>query len=173
MTGLALALSSSADDRLQLSSPEVQEGKALGPAQVYKGYGCEGGNASPALSWRNLPAGTKSIAVTVFDPDAPTRGGFWHWLVYDIPPNTPGLSPGVTTATLPPGAAQARNDFGAAGYSGACPPPGDKPHRYVFTVYALGIEHLRVPRDATAATIGAALSGQALAKASITATYRR
>jgi Raf kinase inhibitor-like YbhB/YbcL family protein len=171
--GLALALSASADGRLQLSSSQVQEGKTLGPAQVYKGFGCEGGNASPALEWRNLPPGTRSIAITVFDPDAPTGSGFWHWLVYDIPADTSGLSAGSTAATLPRGAVQARNDFGLAEYSGACPPPGDKPHRYVFTVYALAVEHLRVPANATAAMIGPGLNGQAMARASLTATYGR
>jgi Raf kinase inhibitor-like YbhB/YbcL family protein len=173
VVALALAGSASADSGLQLTSSDVQEGKGLGAAQVFKGYGCTGGNASPALTWRNLPAGTKSVAVTVFDPDAPTGSGFWHWLVYDIPAGASGLPAGATAATLPKGAVQGKNDFGLAEYCGACPPAGDKPHRYVFTVFALKVEHLGVAPDATAAMIGFNLNAQALAKATLTATYQR
>jgi Raf kinase inhibitor-like YbhB/YbcL family protein len=170
---LAAATLASADGGLQLASPDVQEGKPLAAAQVYEGYGCAGGNSSPALEWKNLPAGTRSIAVTVFDPDAPTGRGFWHWLVYDIPPGAAGLPGGATSATLPRGAVQARNDFGAEEYSGACPPKGDKPHRYVFTVYALKVDHLGAAAGMKPAAIASSLEGQALAKASLTATYQR
>ena len=171
---LALCLAaSSGGGAFQVTSPEVQDQKPLREAQVYHGYGCKGGNASPALRWRFAPAGTKSFAVTVFDPDAPTGHGFWHWIVYDIPPSAEGLPAGVRADTLPAGAVQGRNDFGMSEYSGACPPPGDRPHRYVFTVYALRSERLGLSAGAAAQEIEARLEGNALAKATLTATYGR
>ena len=158
----------------ELRSPEVSEGATLDKAQVYSGYGCTGGNLSPALSWTGAPAGTLSFALTVFDPDAPTGKGWWHWIVYDLPAVTNSLSRGIGHATsLPRGAIEALNDFGARGFGGACPPPGDKPHRYVFTIHALSVVKLEVPRDASAELISLAINANQLGKASITARYGR
>ena len=158
----------------ELTSPDVVKGQVMSSAQVYKGFGCSGGNLSPALSWKDVPQGARSYAVTVYDPDAPTGSGWWHWVVYDIPAAVTSLAGGaVIKAALPAGTRQGRNDFGERNFGGACPPAGDKPHRYVFTIYALKIEKLGVPEDASAALIGFMLNSNSLGKAQITATYSR
>lgn len=124
-----------------LTSSDLAEGRTLNLAQVGADYGCTGGNLSPALKWKNAPAATRSFAVTVYDPDAPTGSGWWHWVVYDIPAAANGLPAGAgVSAALPAGTKQGRNDAGMHSYGGACPPPGDKPHRYVFSVYALRVK---------------------------------
>jgi Raf kinase inhibitor-like YbhB/YbcL family protein len=153
-----------------LVSDDVAEGKTMNIAQVYKGFGCDGGNQSPALHWSHAPAGTRSFAVTVYDPDAPTGSGWWHWQVYDLPATTAGLPRG---GALPDGAKQGRNDFGGRDFGGACPPPGDKPHHYVFTVYALKVDKLGVPDDASAALVGYMLRANSLGSAKLTARYGR
>ncbi|MCC6208460.1 MAG: YbhB/YbcL family Raf kinase inhibitor-like protein [Gammaproteobacteria bacterium] len=180
IAGLALLFSvgiSAADAAaFTLSSPTIPEGGTLTMDQVFNGFGCTGNNVSPALEWRGAPEGTKSFAITVYDPDAPTGSGWWHWVVYDIPAAVTALpagAGGADVAMLPSGAVQGRTDFGAAGFGGACPPPGDKPHRYIFTVHALKVEKLDVPADATAALVGYMLNANLLGKASFTATYGR
>jgi Raf kinase inhibitor-like YbhB/YbcL family protein len=140
------------------------------------GFGCAGGNKSPHLVWSGAPSGTKSFAVTCFDPDAPTGSGFWHWLVVNIPPNVSGLAADAGSragSQLPNGALQTRTDFGAPGYGGPCPPPGDHPHRYLFTVFAVGADSLQVSADTSAAVIGFQLHFNTLAKASIMGLYKR
>ena len=159
-----------------LSSPTVKPGSTLTEAQVFKGFGCEGKNISPALKWSGAPAGTKSYAVTVYDPDAPTGSGWWHWVVYNIPASATELPEGAGGADgkgLPAGAVQGRTDFGAAGFGGACPPAGDKPHRYIFTVYALKTEKIEAPADGTAALVGFMINANKLGKASFEAKYGR
>lgn len=155
-----------------VSSEDLKEGKPLTAAQVFNGFGCSGENKSPQLTWKNAPAGTKSFAVTIYDPDAPTGSGWWHWLVYDIPAETTSLT-GDLKDKAPEGAKLGRTDFGMKGFGGACPPQGDKPHHYIVTVYALKVDKLEVPDDATAAMIGYNLNGNALGKAKLTATYKR
>jgi Raf kinase inhibitor-like YbhB/YbcL family protein len=160
----------------KLESPSVKPGGMLTETQVFNGFGCSGKNISPALKWSGAPKNTRSYAVTVYDPDAPTGSGWWHWVVYNIPASATGLPEGAGTAdgnALPPGSAQGRTDFGAPGFGGACPPKGDKPHRYVFTVYALKTDKLDVPPDATAALVGFMIYGNKLAQASFTAKYGR
>ena len=140
------------------------------------GFGCEGGNKSPHLAWSGAPTGTKSFAVTCFDPDAPTGSGFWHWLVVNVPPevNELALDAGnPKVRKLPKEALQTRTDFGAPGYGGPCPPPGDHPHRYLFTVFAVGADNLPVTADTSAATIGFELNFNTLAKAAIMGLYKR
>src|SRR6187200_448070 len=140
------------------------------------GFGCAGGNKSPHLKWSGAPAGTKSYAVTVYDPDAPTGSGWWHWVVYNIPASATELPEGAGGTDgkgLPAGAAQGRTDFGSAGFGGACPPKGDKPHRYIFTVHALKTDKIEVPADASAALVGFMLNANRLAKASFEARYGR
>jgi len=160
--------------KFQLTSPDMQAGKPLGAAQVANTFGCTGGNASPALEWKNLPPGTKSLAVTAYDPDAPTGSGWWHWLVYDIPATATGIPAGVGgKGALPEGAKQGRNDCGIGDYCGACPPPGDKPHHYVFTVHALKVDRLPVPPEASAAMIGFMLNANSLGKATLVPVYSR
>jgi Raf kinase inhibitor-like YbhB/YbcL family protein len=172
---LALAAPASAAGKFTLTSADVKPGGQLGDKQVYAGFGCSGENVSPELSWQSAPAGAKSFVVTVYDPDAPTGSGWWHWVVYDIPADAKGLPAGAGSGKgeLPPGAQQARTDFGAPGFGGACPPPGDKPHRYVFTVYALKVEKLDVPADASPAMIGFMTKANALGSATFTARYGR
>jgi hypothetical protein len=158
----------------ELRSPDVSDGAMLGKAQVYSGYGCTGENVSPALSWSGAPAGARSFALTVYDPDAPTGSGWWHWVVFDLPAGTRSLARGAgRAAALPAGARQARNDFGTAGFGGACPPAGDKPHRYVFTIHALKVDRLDVAPDAAAAQVGTLIESNQIDKASITARYGR
>ncbi len=172
---LALATPAVAAGKFTLKSSDVKNGGTLGDQQVFSGFGCSGANVSPELSWSDPPSGTKSYVVTVYDPDAPTGSGWWHWVVYDIPATTKELPQGAGSgkAPLPEGAKQGRTDFGAPGFGGACPPPGDKPHRYVFTVYALKADRLDVPADASPAMIGYMTKASALGSASLTAKYGR
>ena len=157
---------------------------------VLNGFGCTGGNVSPSLQWSGVPAGTKSLALQMYDPDAPTGSGFWHWAVYNIPATTTSLPQGAgnSAATLPTGAFGGTTEFldtGATGgngnYGGPCPPVGDKPHRYIFTLFALSVEKLEVaggvPKTGTAGLYGFVLNkgvGPALlSKTTFTATYGR
>ena len=154
---------------LVLTSPTLAENGLVPREHVYSG--CNGLNRSPALSWSGAPAGTKSFAVTVFDPDAPHPGGWWHWLVFDIPADAKGLAENASDA-LPRGAVQSRSDFGTAAYGGPCPPPG-RPHRYVFTVYALKTANLAAAANDPPAKVDAAIRRNAIAQASLTARYAR
>jgi Raf kinase inhibitor-like YbhB/YbcL family protein len=159
-----------------LSSPSIRPGSTLTEAQVFNGFGCTGKNISPALKWSGAPKGTKSFAITVYDPDAPTGSGWWHWVVFNLPADSSELPEGAGGADgkgLPAGAVQGRTDFGAPGFGGACPPKGDKPHRYVFTVHALKTEKIEVPADASAALVGFMLNANRLGKASFEARYGR
>ena len=175
LTALAAATPALAAGEFTLTSPDVKPGATLTDQQVFNGFGCSGANLSPELAWKNAPAGTKSFVVTVYDPDAPTGSGWWHWVVYDIPATATGLAQGAGSgkSALPEGAKQGKTDFGAPGFGGACPPPGDKPHRYVFTVYALKVATLDVPPDASPALIGYMTKANSLGSASFTAKYAR
>ncbi len=155
-----------------LSSPDIAENRRLDQRQVFQGFGCEGGNVSPALAWSNPPAGTKSFAITVYDPDAPTGSGWWHWTVVNLPSSTTALAADASEQ-LPAGAVQGRNDFGSAQFGGACPPVGDKPHRYQFTVWALKVDKLPLDNQASGALVGYMLNANVLGKATLTAVYGR
>lgn len=159
--------------RFMLTSPDITEGNFMAKAQEFDGFGCNGQNISPELNWQNPPEGTKSFAVTVFDPDAPTCSGFWHWLVTDIPAAATGLAQGAGKGNLPPGCRAFTNDYGSKEFGGACPPEGHGMHRYQFTVWALPEETLPAPDGASAAVVGFMLNAMALAKATLTATYAR
>jgi Raf kinase inhibitor-like YbhB/YbcL family protein len=159
-----------------ITSTDVHQGKQIPAANVFNGMGCTGQNISPALAWSGAPAGTKSFAVTIYDPDAPTGSGWWHWVVYNIPSTATGLPAGAGDATknlLPAGAVQGNTDFGTAGYGGPCPPPGSKTHHYQITVYALKVDKLDIPAGATAAYVGAYIHGTMIGKAEMTALYKR
>ncbi len=145
----------------------------LSRAQEFNGFGCNGENISPSLSWKDAPKGTKSFAVTVYDPDAPTGSGWWHWLVVNIPANVTSLPTGASGKMMPKGAVETVNDYGMTGYGGACPPKGDKPHRYIFTVYALDVEKLPVKPDTNAPVVGFQINAHTIGKASIVSYYRR
>jgi Raf kinase inhibitor-like YbhB/YbcL family protein len=158
-----------------LTSPDIANGGKISEAQVFNSFGCSGHNVSPALSWSNAPAGTKSFALLVHDPDAPTGSGWWHWVVYNIPAGTASLpaDAGDPKKNLLPGAAvQGRTDFGTPGYGGPCPPPG-KPHHYHFRLYALKVPKLDLPADATAAFIGFNVKANSLGEAEILGLYGR
>lgn len=173
----AVAASGAQSGVFQASSPDIPSGKPIDAKFTYAGFGCSGQNVSPSVMWKNAPAGTKSFALLVHDPDAPTGGaGFWHWLVVDIPVGTSFLPQGAGIADgsrLPVGSRQISTDFGAPGWGGPCPPAGDKPHRYNFTVYALKVEKLELPAGATASLTGFMVNGSALGKATFTGIYGR
>ncbi|KKO45953.1 kinase inhibitor [Arsukibacterium ikkense] len=156
-----------------LNSPDITEGHFMAKAQEFDGFGCNGNNVSPELNWQGAPAGTKSFALTVFDPDAPTSSGFWHWLVADIPADAHGLARSAGKGSLPPGCRSFKNDYGSKDFGGACPPEGHGMHRYQFTVWALPEDTLAVPDDASAAVVSFMLHANALGKATLTATYAR
>jgi len=172
-----------------LTSPDLSNG-TFTPKFILNGFGCTGQNVSPMLVWSGVPAGTKSLQLQVHDPDAPTGAGFWHWAVYDIPPTTTGLAQGAgnSPTTLPAGAYGGNTDFmdtGATGvngnYGGPCPPTGDAPHRYNFTLYALSVDHVAdaggIPKTGTASlfsfVINKGVGPALLGKATFTATFGR
>ncbi|MCE1181127.1 MAG: YbhB/YbcL family Raf kinase inhibitor-like protein [Rhodocyclales bacterium] len=160
----------------QLSSPDIPAKGKIDPRFEFNGFGCQGDNKSPALQWRNAPKGTQSFAVTVYDPDAPTGSGWWHWSVINLPADTQGLAAdagAVGDANLPKGASHVRIDYGVAAWGGVCPPEGDKPHRYIFKVHALKTPRLEIPADATAALAGYMINANTIGTASFVAHYGR
>jgi Raf kinase inhibitor-like YbhB/YbcL family protein len=166
-----------AQAQFKLTSTDFAPGGTLHDEQAFDSFGCTGRNVSPALAWSGAPKDTKSFALLVHDPDAPTGGaGWWHWLVYDIPSSAHELAKGAGKgdgSALPSGAASGITDYGAPGYGGPCPPEGDKPHRYVFTLYALKEAKLDIPKDAKASLIGFIVNANALGKATLTGLYGR
>jgi Raf kinase inhibitor-like YbhB/YbcL family protein len=164
-------------EAFKLTSPELKEGGTITEKNAASAMGCTGENVSPALEWKNPPAGTKSFALMVHDPDAPTGGsGFWHWIVYNIPADATSLPAGAGKAgstTLPKGAVQGNTDLATPGYVGPCPPPGSPKHHYNFTLYALKVEKLDLPANATAAYVGFNANMNAIGKAKLTGVYTR
>jgi hypothetical protein len=164
-------------ESFRLSSPDIKPNGTIAAEQVFNGFGCTGGNVSPALAWSGAPKETKGFALLVHDPDAPTGGaGWWHWLVINIPASVTALPKDAGRGDgsgLPAGASQIRTDFGGPGWGGPCPPVGDKPHRYVLTVYALKTDKLEVPKDATASLAGFLVNANAIARASLVGRYGR
>ena len=161
---------------LILISSDLAQGQKLSNQLVFNGFGCTGENQSPALRWQGAPAETKSFAITVYDPDAPTGSGWWHWVMFDIPSTTHALSRNAgsdDSKSLPKGAIQSRTDFGTAAFGGACPPQGDTPHRYQFTVWALDADTLGLDAHASAAMVGFMLNQHKLANYTIEAWYNR
>lgn len=177
LLGLAVAIPAQAQEAaLSVSSATWSAGEMVPMRSVYDGFGCTGENRSPQLAWSGVPDGTQSFAVTIYDPDAPTGSGWWHWIAYNIPGDVTSLAEGAGSAegdALPEGALQARNDFGAHAYGGPCPPEGDDPHRYQVRVFALPMDTLPVPKDASAALIGFQLNANALAVGELEAVFGR
>jgi Raf kinase inhibitor-like YbhB/YbcL family protein len=172
---MAGALPAAAADFV-LTSPQFAAGAKLAEAQVYNGFGCSGGNVSPELRWSGAPAGTKSFALLVHDPDAPTGSGWWHWVAWNIPATVtslPAKAGDPAAALMPAGVVQGNTDFGAPGYGGPCPPPGSKPHRYYFRLHALSVDRLDLPANATAAFVGFNVNANTLAVAELLGTYSR
>lgn len=172
--GSALLCATPAMADMTLRSSDIAEGEALHVDQVFAGYGCEGGNLAPSLTWSGIPEGTMSYIITAYDPDAPTGSGLWHWSVFNLPASVTELSEGAGSEKLPlpEGAVQARNDFSQNAFSGACPPKGSE-HRYVFTVYAMPQKALPIDETASSALVGFFANTSSLASASITARYGR
>ena len=191
----ALSMSALADDEenedrvFTLTSPDLASG-TFSNKFVLNGFGCAGNNVSPELRWTNVPPGTQSLALQLYDPDAPTGSGFWHWAVYNIPPTATGLAQGAgnSPATLPSGAFGGNTDFldtGVTGvngnYGGPCPPVGDKPHHYTFTLFALAVPNVQaaggIPPTGSAALYGfvinRGLGAALLGEASFTARFGR
>jgi Raf kinase inhibitor-like YbhB/YbcL family protein len=159
-----------------VTSRSFEEGQQIPPAQRSGRLRAGGRDESPQLSWGGAPAGTRSYAVTVFDPDAPGAGGYWHWAVVDLPADVTSLPEGAGAADgpqLPPGALQLKNDAGFRGYVGAAPPPGHGPHRYIMTVHALDVEQSGLDENASPAGLESRLSDHTLARATITGIYER
>jgi Raf kinase inhibitor-like YbhB/YbcL family protein len=172
----AAALGPAFAAEFQLTSSDIGQDVPLAQDFVFSGFGCTGGNQSPALRWSGAPSGTKSYAVALFDPDAMQGRGFWHWLMVNIPAGTTSLGRDAGRndgSKLPGGAAQIRNGFRVVGYSGSCPPAADEPHGYVMTVYALKVSTLQVPDDASAPVMLAAIESNSLGKASLTYHFGR
>jgi len=163
--------------QFKLSSPDIKPNATIADEQVFNGFGCSGKNVSPALQWSGTPKAAKSFALLVHDPAAPTGGaGWWHWLVIDIPADATELKKDAGKAdgsNLPKGAVQIANDFGSPGWGGPCPPAGHKPHRYNFTLHALKVEKLDVPKDAKASLVGYMVNANSIAKATLTGKYGR
>jgi Raf kinase inhibitor-like YbhB/YbcL family protein len=158
----------------RVSAPDFVSKGRVDVTHVYNGMGCTGQNISPALEWSNPPAGTKSYAVTMYDPDAPTGSGWWHWVMYNIPAATTSLPAGAGNGrNAPRGSAQGPTDFGQKGYGGPCPPVGDKPHHYHITVFALKVDKLDIPGNATSAFVGFNLNANKLATARVTGLFGR
>ena len=175
LAGGALPAAESGSGKFTVTSTNISPGGKIADAQVFNGFGCKGGNISPELSWSSAPAGTKSFAILMHDPDAPTGSGWWHWVVYNIPATVSSIPAGAGDPKknlLPSGALMGRTDFGDPGYGGPCPPPG-RPHRYYVRVYALKVDKLEVPSDATAAFVGFSVRMHALATAELMGTYGR
>ncbi|MEM7109292.1 MAG: YbhB/YbcL family Raf kinase inhibitor-like protein [Bacteroidota bacterium] len=157
-----------------LSSKDIGGQATL--TEEFNGFGCVGENTSPQLAWENAPEGTKSFAITMYDPDAPTGSGWWHWVVFDIPANVNELVSNAGNVTLnlaPKNAIQSLTNYGAKGYGGPCPPPGHGLHQYIITVYALKTDKLGLDENTNPAVVGYYLWNNTIAKASIVTYYQR
>ncbi len=160
---------------LTLESTTFKNGEFLPQRTAFDGFDCGGQNIIPHLRWNNPPAGTKSYVITEYDPDAPTVSGFWHWGIYNIPGDTTEIPEGANqSGSLPTGSSQMFTDYGATGYGGSCPPVGDAPHHYTFTVYALDVDKLELtPGTTTGAFLMFNIRQHTLDKAQLIGLYER
>lgn len=143
---------------------------------VFNGFGCTGNNISPQLQWFHPPKGTKSFALTMYDPDAPTGSGWWHWLAFNIPLSVDHLDAGAGSSNaelMPASVIQSITDYGTKGYGGPCPPEGHGAHRYIVTVYALKTASLDLSADAMPALVGYYLNANTIQKASLVFYHER
>jgi Raf kinase inhibitor-like YbhB/YbcL family protein len=159
---------------LTITSAVFHDGQAVPPSAVFDGMGCTGNNTSPDLAWSGAPAGTKSFAVTMYDPDAPTTVGFVHWVLFDIPADVTSLEAGAGgRKRAGVGATHGFTDFGTTHYGGPCPPPGDPPHHYHLTVWALDLDKLGVDSTMTYAKFRFMIRGHVLASGEMVGLYGR
>ncbi len=173
LSALLVALpAANASAQFTLSSSDINPSSKLSERHVLNGFGCTGSNESPQISWEGAPKGTKSFALTAYDPDAPTGSGWWHWVVYDVSNDLKSIPRGAGSQEQTESFKFGRNDFGQYSYGGACPPEGQE-HRYQFTVYALDIEKLPIDKNVTAAMIGYFIKSHTLAEARIEVLYKR
>jgi Raf kinase inhibitor-like YbhB/YbcL family protein len=159
-----------------LFSNDIAEGKFMDKKQVFNGFGCSGEDLSPHLKWSDAPAGTKSFAITAYDPDAPTGSGWWHWQVVNIPANVTELATNagsVKEQLAPVGSLQIENDYGLKGFGGACPPQGHGIHHYRFTIHALSADKLELPENASGALTGYMINANTIESSSIESLYQR
>lgn len=159
---------------LTLSSQDIAQGELMNKKQEFNGFGCNGEDMSPQLAWSNIPKGTKSFALTVYDPDAPTGSGWWHWQLVNIPVTVIQLPPNAGSAVqdlAPVGSRQIQNDYGITGFGGACPPEGHGVHRYRFTIHALSIETLELPENASGALTGYMINSNSIGSSTIESLY--
>lgn len=177
ITVLSLSISTSAyADSLTLSSHDISQGEFMSKTQEFNGFGCSGENFSPHLKWSNAPQGTKSFAITVYDRDAPTGSGWWHWQVVNIPKNVTEITTGaggMKSDILPQGSLQIKNDYGSHSFGGACPPLGHGDHHYSFTIHALSVEKLDLPEDASGALVGYMINANTIESNTIESLYNR
>lgn len=162
-------------DVFKLSSTDIVHGKSMSSTQEFQGFGCNGANLSPQLSWTGVPKGTEAFAVFAYDPDAPTGSGWWHWQLVNIPKNITALVTGAGDPDknlIPTGARNLKSDYGTIGFGGACPPKGHGAHRYQFTVYALSTK-LELPEDASGALVGYMVHANAIDSSTIEVLYEK
>lgn len=160
---------------MKLSSSSFQDGGHIPQRQIFNGMGCQGENKSPQLSWSDVPAGAKSFAIVMHDPDAPTSGGFYHWVMFNIPGDTRELDEnagGDKLGSLLHGVVMGHTDFGQNAYGGPCPPPGPA-HRYNITLFAIDSEKLPLDKTTTGAKLEFMASQHTLAKAALNGMYGR
>jgi len=175
LLSITFLTSSTLADSFSLSSTDLSHGQFMKKAQEFQGFGCNGGNLSPQLSWDGVPEGTQAFAVTAYDPDAPTGSGWWHWQLVNIPANITTLPTGAGDSSknlTPKGSMQMRNDYGIHGFGGACPPEGHGAHRYQFTVHALS-QKLDLPENASGALTGYMINANSLGSHTLEALYKR
>ena len=174
LVGLFMSTFSIAQGTFTLQSKDI--GGQATMTEEFDGFGCTGKNTSPQLSWENAPEGTKSFAITMYDPDAPTGSGWWHWVVFDIPTSTTELVANAGDIKLdltPEGTIQSITNYGSQGYGGPCPPKGHGLHQYIITVYALKTDTLGLDKNTNPAIVGYYLWNNTLAKASLITYYKK
>jgi Raf kinase inhibitor-like YbhB/YbcL family protein len=177
LAALVAAFAQADVSTLSLMSPDFRPQHPIPQTHIFNDYGCTGQNRSPALSWQGVPAGTKSFALTMFDLDEHgSPSGWWHWVVYNVPATTTRLPENAGSKQdhkLPAGAVQGRTDLGNDAYDGPCPGKGEPPHRYLLTLYALSIDKLPVPPEASGAMVTWTAHDYTLAKSTLSARYGR
>lgn len=167
-----MSIESNPSGNFILKSPSFDPKEMISDKYVFNGMGCQGENLSPELQWEGEPEETESYALVVMDPDAPIAGGWRHWTVVNIPKDVHQLPEGASTKRkLPKQALEVENDFDEVHYGGPCPPVGDRPHRYVFTLYALKTPHLNLNQDSDRVTVETSLENNSIAKTSFTVRY--